>query len=1259
MVFAARLVAYEPGGARLDDALLDGVSWDASFPLNDVSALTLAYPQVLDAAGLGDGPVEIAVEVSAGGPWVEPANGRYLSAEMSADLTQDLDVPSFTFRGLGSLLERAFILAPAFNSGKPYDSDGKRNFLSATVGQLVASVVSEARSKYSSMLSGVTLDFTATHDSGGKPWDRMVSIAYEPDTDLLRILDDLVSRGDCDWQMQGRKLQVFNADSQAVTHSFGLDLVDADGAPVRATWENLATHVVVEGGEEKRWERSVPGAVVPYGARVIRIGNDSITTSGTANDLIDRQVQQVRAARREYTRSLAVLDPAPLVAYKPGDWVSADVGVGFQSVRVFELGLGYQDGLISARVTLNDRFVDAAVRDAKRLQGISHGATQLLGDGSIPSRADKAQPAAPTGVTVNSLGYWNGPVPLSSVDVSWQAVTAGTNGLAIGVDYYEVECSGLRHSGITGLTTGFDSLQPSRIYEVRVRAISSTGIVGRWSARKEVLTAFPLPQLDPPTVPVAKTGLGSISLTWDGKLQGDLNGGAPYKPPLHFSHVVVELRATSTTVWTRYSRDHGFVHTNLDAGEQYRARLVAVDMLDNESEPGPDVLITVESLVQDALDHANQVAEDLLAEKARVDGELTPVKTSLSELTTTTIPALDTRLTTAQSTADGAVTDLTSIFDDVLIKGAGGSIRLRDSTVTAPNIVASEALSAKVAQFLSVETGSIVWDNAAGNQAFINSLIGEDAFLTRLLTSQLTVAPDNLFQAWWAVNAEMAALWPDEVKYSPNEAWRPPGLTGCLYATETATTNAPGEPVQVTSGEQIEFEFWIRANAAGSRMYVEFRDQDSELIPRGAWSNPQGVGNYPIGDLAVQPSWQQYVMTLTVPAGVTSLSAGRVYWNHTNGVMATQGLVMRARRKVGAVLIEDGAVTTPKLAVGAVEADKIAVGALDAFQITSPLIQSVSTANRGIKWNGNQFVAYNNSGVEMIRLEGNTGEITGMTITGGTVRTAVSGQRIQMVSAGDLYAYSSSNVEVLRLQSSDSNGGSSYFYGPTNSGYRSYLRLGVGTIDSTTTPQAWLGFSGGDRASQMWVHGNGAFYLGGTRGRISLTNSSGELRLLAGGDTNLLGIYGVPTTTSTGQPLTTIVGGSLRSVYINTSLAAYKLDVEDLSAGDPYKVLALRPRDWWDRTAMDQFADGLEADLLRGAGEEVPEKLRIREEMVLPHRVPGFVAEEVAAAIPELATRDGEGNLTGVAYDRVPAYLLVALKALKAEVEDIKQQIGV
>ncbi len=51
---------------------------------------------------------------------------------------------------------------------------------------------------------------------------------------------------------------------------------------------------------------------------------------------------------------------------------------------------------------------------------------------------------------------------------------------------------------------------------------------------------------------------------------------------------------------------------------------------------------------------------------------------------------------------------------------------------------------------------------------------------------------------------------------------------------------------------------------------------------------------------------------------------------------------------------------------------------------------------------------------------------------------------------------------------------------------------------------------------------------------------------------------------------------------------------------------------------------------------------------------PGLVAEQVAEVLPNLVSRDEDGNPSGVNYTRVTAYLIEAIKSLKEEINDLK-----
>lgn len=103
---------------------------------------------------------------------------------------------------------------------------------------------------------------------------------------------------------------------------------------------------------------------------------------------------------------------------------------------------------------------------------------------------------------------------------------------------------------------------------------------------------------------------------------------------------------------------------------------------------------------------------------------------------------------------------------------------------------------------------------------------------------------------------------------------------------------------------------------------------------------------------------------------------------------------------------------------------------------------------------------------------------------------------------------------------------------------------------------------------------------------------------------------------------------NLGTVGRATSLRRFKLDIE--SARNTTRVLDLRPVTYRDKGAVDR-------------GEHAPTLL-------------GLIAEEVAPTYPELATYDEDGNLNGVAYDRVGVALLDVVKDLAARVTALEQR---
>lgn len=125
---------------------------------------------------------------------------------------------------------------------------------------------------------------------------------------------------------------------------------------------------------------------------------------------------------------------------------------------------------------------------------------------------------------------------------------------------------------------------------------------------------------------------------------------------------------------------------------------------------------------------------------------------------------------------------------------------------------------------------------------------------------------------------------------------------------------------------------------------------------------------------------------------------------------------------------------------------------------------------------------------------------------------------------------------------------------------------------------------------------------------------------------------GAPNTTSGANAnLNTSVGNRVRVV---TSLSEYKLEQEPITLEEASGLLDVTPKTWYDRMEHEE-ADG-DTSALR--------------------RIPGVVAEDVEQHVPMLALYNNE-ELQGVAYDRMPAALLVIIKDQQKRIKNLESRI--
>lgn len=609
-----RLAVYTPDGPF--KGYLDGLSsWSASLPVNDLGSLKIKCVAGSSASGLLAGPCEVAIQVWNGSKWIEPVNARYMRVEASTDKASgDASMIDYTLVSYGKLLDSVLVVPAKFGKAEHYDKDGKREFLSATAGQIINAIFSEARGLVEGLVPGLEQGFSPTADADGAKWAKHRTLYLEPGTSVLTVLDSLSSRGLIEWRMNGRRLEVANPGSWSM--KTGVELVREEGSevPMRSTLGGLLHTAFLLGDGGETWRVDNPGAPTPWGKTMKVLTQGGVKDEQTAKAMIQAELDAGSRERFEYTWQTQVDNLAwiPLIHVSAGDWVKFRGPGEVLDVRIFQIVLSVDGEVTKVAFTLNDRFEDAQVRAAKRIKGITNGASGDAGTGSLPTRAERAEPARPVGLVAESEGYWEGDIPRSLVRVSFAPVVLDVHGLGIDIAHYEVKVAGklttsTKHNGVV-----VDGLTPDKTVTVDVVAVSRVGVRSE-AALLNVVTVAPDTKLAPPTKLVSDADYGMVNLHWDRKLQ--YKGGQPYAPPAHFAHIEVEESADQRS-WqiVGTARAGGFTLDRESAVGQTRYyRAWSVDRLRRRSDdPSPVTTVKVMSKVRAEIDTARrQITEEL------------------------------------------------------------------------------------------------------------------------------------------------------------------------------------------------------------------------------------------------------------------------------------------------------------------------------------------------------------------------------------------------------------------------------------------------------------------------------------------------------------------------------------------------------------------------------------------------------------------------------------------------------------------------
>src|SRR5690606_18174249 len=376
------------------------------------------------------------------------------------------------------------------------------------------------------------------------------------------------------------------------------------------------------------------------------INQAGVTDEGTAMLLSQAILKEGEQERVEMTRDL-VFGPGrniPFREYRVGDYVYAPGRHGEQErVRVHQITLSRdQNGVVTGNVVLNDRFIEASIRAARRARGIAGGAGIDGGTGTIPTPnypdgPDERTAEAPQNFTVVSHGYIdsNGN-PRGLIEAQWSPVTKATDGSDIEIARYDLygkpthlDQNWYRLQRVDGTYTTDSPYDSGTTWQFKVCAVATRAGAGEFSDVQTVLIATDEEPPPAPSAPVLSSRLGTVRASWDGETE------AGARMPIDLSHIEVHLGSstgltpTPATLFDTLVGERSMtVITDLPYNTDVFVVLVAVDRAGNKSDPSEESSIQVKPLVDtdligEIIDGANIIDGTLVASEKIVGESIT------------------------------------------------------------------------------------------------------------------------------------------------------------------------------------------------------------------------------------------------------------------------------------------------------------------------------------------------------------------------------------------------------------------------------------------------------------------------------------------------------------------------------------------------------------------------------------------------------------------------------------------------------------
>lgn len=667
MTYMMRLVRYGLNGdpEKFVDVVRGVASATAAFPLNDTATLALKMnthapgAPSLDELKTWMGKYDIGVEVSDGtSVWKEPYNGRFSILEDSTDRYDESGVYELTCLSVAEDLN----WMPTVDTSL-LNKEGKRSFVDITPGGIIAAYITQAQN--AGIGTAIKMSFTSAADSNGQAWPKRITLELGPEVTARKLIDSLVDRDLIDWRMNGNTLEVYRTGGAMSTHvstELGYGREITDGSTKRSAKE-VADKLIAIGDKGAKYVASNPGPARLRGQRAaVQMQNGVETDSGLIL-LADSQLASMNHMREQLTRDLTFHKARsfPFLRYNVGNtvWASGEFSK-IEMMRVYQVTLQLEsgdEGLVSGNIVMGDRFLDALVRQSRRLDDIMGGATvsgSSLTEPVPPNEVTGRTPAqVKTPFTYRFVPHQTERIVTQMLVLGWQAVTTDVDGKSLDIETYQIEA---RKSGydqwaswgsIGGTGASIPGLRSNDAWEIRIRAVAA-GRPGAWSTPQAV--TVPPDNIPPPapTAPILKSSAGVVWVEWDQKFQDG--------SPMPFNIEAIEVLDPNGAILASlpYPSWEGPIGS-FTPGTEVALKLRATNTSGLKGSAGPVATVAVASVLDDT--DRQQMMNDM---DTKIDEALTGLKIDGGQVTGVLKPEVIPLLTSEKvliTSTDNLITD--------------------------------------------------------------------------------------------------------------------------------------------------------------------------------------------------------------------------------------------------------------------------------------------------------------------------------------------------------------------------------------------------------------------------------------------------------------------------------------------------------------------------------------------------------------------------------------------------------------------------